>query len=611
MRKITAWFLFIILLGGIGIVPFLPSVAQADTRTWCIGVPIPSGYVITKQFHDGTCSGVSWINAYTIMTPYSGMTICMASPIPSGYVITSQGFYTSDCPDPSGMHHPNTLTIRTPTSGMTICLASPIPSGYVRQEPAFYTGACPDPSGSYAPNACVIVTTQAPLTSIEVTPTNPNIASGTTQQFTATGKYGNNTTQDLTASVTWSSWTTAAATISNAAGSKGLATSVAAGQTSITAASGSISRSTVLTVTSAPLVSIQVTPANPSIASGTTQQFIATGKYTDNTMKILTASVTWSSSSTAVATISNAAGSKGLATSVAAGQTTIKAASGSISGSTPLTVTPAPPAMLPTQPSLRDLTLTIANKKYPDRFKFDVYYKFYAAKTTHDNYYQIEIKVIPEGAASTTTSFAPPTTLNYTASQGSQLFQGIDHRMFTGTLTVNAPAQGELPQFGRLSFIVKVTGGPPVKVAPGGLIPMSRLVSASKSILLENVPYKQYGYRTECTGATGGKGDVSFGLGMSPVIFGPIWPVGQPVLNLNGTNRSATAVGQEVKLDTNPMPGIGERGVRWLRLWYWSGRDYVCNIHWWCEGFSNTNRGGNTYDFRYTITTNAIMVKVP
>ena len=52
----------------------------------------------------------------------------------------------------------------------------------------------------------------------------------------------------------------------------------------------------------------------------------------------ITTSVTWSSSDTTVATISNTAGSNGLVTSLATGTTTITALSGSISGSTLLTV---------------------------------------------------------------------------------------------------------------------------------------------------------------------------------------------------------------------------------------------------------------------------------
>ena len=67
---------------------------------------------------------------------------------------------------------------------------------------------------------------------------------------------------------------------------------------------------------------------------GGTQQFAATGTFSDNSTETLT-SVTWSSSATAVATVSTT----GLATSVAAGSTTITAASGSISASTALVVT--------------------------------------------------------------------------------------------------------------------------------------------------------------------------------------------------------------------------------------------------------------------------------
>jgi fibronectin type 3 domain-containing protein len=92
-------------------------------------------------------------------------------------------------------------------------------------------------------------------------------------------------------------------------------------------------------VTPATLVSLAVTPTNTNIANGTTRQFTATGTYTDGSAQDLTASVTWSSSSIGVAAVSNAAGFKGLATSVAAGSTTITAASGGVSASTTLTVT--------------------------------------------------------------------------------------------------------------------------------------------------------------------------------------------------------------------------------------------------------------------------------
>ncbi len=193
-------------------------------------------------------------------------------------------------------------------------------------------------SGSVSGSTTLTVT-PASLVSIAITPSNPSIAKGTTQQFTATGTYSDGSTQNLTASVTWSSSNTAAAAISNVAGSQGLATSVVAGSTTVTAVSGNISGSVTLTVTQAVLVSLAVTPAAASIAQSATQQFAATGTYSDSTTQTLTASATWSSSNTAVAQISNAAGSQGLATGVGAGTTTITATAGSVYGTGTLTVT--------------------------------------------------------------------------------------------------------------------------------------------------------------------------------------------------------------------------------------------------------------------------------
>ena len=195
-------------------------------------------------------------------------------------------------------------------------------------------------SGAISGSTTLTVTAAA-LVSIGVTPADPDIANGTTQQFTATGVYTDASTQDLTDSVTWSSSDEGVATISNAGGSEGLASASAVGPTTITATSGLISGSTTLTVTAATLVSIEVTPADPSNANGTTRQFTATGTFTDTSTQDLTDSVTWSSSDEGVATISNAVGSEGLASSSSLGTTTITATSGAISDSTTLTVTAA------------------------------------------------------------------------------------------------------------------------------------------------------------------------------------------------------------------------------------------------------------------------------
>jgi hypothetical protein len=104
------------------------------------------------------------------------------------------------------------------------------------------------------------------------------------------------------------------------------------------------------------LLSISITPSDSQIAQNTVQQFTATGIYSDNTTKVLTESVTWSSSDASVSALGESAEIAAMATqsTMAApsssgghayaygkksGTTTITATSGSISGSTTLTVT--------------------------------------------------------------------------------------------------------------------------------------------------------------------------------------------------------------------------------------------------------------------------------
>lgn len=174
--------------------------------------------------------------------------------------------------------------------------------------------------------------TPASLLSIAVTPSMPAIAAGTTQQFSAIGTFSDSTTQNLSSQVTWASSDTSKATIV----SSGKATAVANGSTTITATSGTISSTTTLNVTPAILLSIAVTPADPMVFAGITQQLNATGTFSDSTTQNLTNQVTWSSSDTSKAVIAP----DGKMTSAAAGTTTITATIDSISGVLNLTVLP-------------------------------------------------------------------------------------------------------------------------------------------------------------------------------------------------------------------------------------------------------------------------------
>lgn len=200
-----------------------------------------------------------------------------------------------------------------------------------------------------------LAVTSAVLVALAIAPQGPSIALGTTQAFTAVGTYSDGSTQELTDSVTWSSSDTGIAALGNAVGSEGVADSIAVGTCTVTAvdAASGIDDDTTLAVTAAVLVSIALAPDDSSIALGTTQAFAATGSYSDGSTQVLTDSVTWSSSDTGVATLSNAGGSQGLATSVAIGPTTITAAhaQSGVSGNTPFAVTPAVLVALEVTPS--------------------------------------------------------------------------------------------------------------------------------------------------------------------------------------------------------------------------------------------------------------------
>ncbi len=178
------------------------------------------------------------------------------------------------------------------------------------------------------------LTVPAPtIASIAVSPASSTIAAGAAQQFVATATYSDNSTANVSATVSWTSSSATVATI-NAAG---LATAVTAGSSTITATLNGISGTAAVTVpVPAPtLVSVSVSAAAASVAVGSTDQFTATASYSDGSTQDVTTTAAWSSSPTAVATINNA----GLATAVSAGSTTIAASFNGLSGNTTLAVT--------------------------------------------------------------------------------------------------------------------------------------------------------------------------------------------------------------------------------------------------------------------------------
>jgi hypothetical protein len=86
------------------------------------------------------------------------------------------------------------------------------------------------------------------------------------------------------------------------------------------------------------LLSIAVTPNAPGVPFFLTEQFTATGTFSDTSTANLTGSVTWTSGTPTVASVIS---NTGFANTFEVGSTVITATLGSVSGSTTLTVTPA------------------------------------------------------------------------------------------------------------------------------------------------------------------------------------------------------------------------------------------------------------------------------
>jgi hypothetical protein len=113
----------------------------------------------------------------------------------------------------------------------------------------------------------------------------------------------------------------------------------------------------------ATLLSITVDPASASIGVTGTQQFTAMGQYDNGSTADITDGVTWSTEDSGIATIS----ASGLATGVAAGNTSVSATLGSIGGTASLSVTDSPPPSSGTAISVQSITYVTSGGRDNDK----------------------------------------------------------------------------------------------------------------------------------------------------------------------------------------------------------------------------------------------------
>src|ERR1051326_4949424 len=136
------------------------------------------------------------------------------------------------------------------------------------------------------------------VSALLISPGSASVKAGGVQQFFATAELSDRSAEDITKTVQWA-W--ADATIASI-NTSGLASASASGSVTITTQTGTVHATATLKVSGtgsgATLQSITLSPAASSMPVNTSQQFTATGKYSDGSSADLTSVATWSSSST-------------------------------------------------------------------------------------------------------------------------------------------------------------------------------------------------------------------------------------------------------------------------------------------------------------------------
>jgi hypothetical protein len=129
------------------------------------------------------------------------------------------------------------------------------------------------------------------LTTITITPATPQVVTGdTATKMTATGTYDDNSTQDLSGSVTWTMNPTGFATIDKVGKLSG--TTPTTSPVTLTAALGIISGQTTFTVALGNVTAITVSPSNTSTVTSGTFELQAEGTVAGSPQDI-SGSATW------------------------------------------------------------------------------------------------------------------------------------------------------------------------------------------------------------------------------------------------------------------------------------------------------------------------------
>jgi len=314
-----------------------------------------SSSALASAVNTGTCSatatsGATSSSATLTVTPATLSNITITPPNPS---VNSGGSVqlkaTGTFSDGSTQDMTNSLSYSSSKPAVALVTSSGLLQGLAPGS-ATVTASLGSVSASFA-----VTVTAASLQTITIGTGTITVAAGISTQLSAIGSYSDGSTQDLSATVTWSSAATAVAAVD----ATGKVTGLAVGSATITATLGSVSGTTSLTVTPATIVSISVNPLSVTIAAGQSQAFTATATLTDGTTLDVTASVHWSVANPLLANISNTLGTAGVLSALIPGSSTVSASLNGVAGTASLYVSAASLVSINVGPSGLSLALGV------------------------------------------------------------------------------------------------------------------------------------------------------------------------------------------------------------------------------------------------------------
>jgi hypothetical protein len=293
------------------------------------GVPLPTTATITATI--GTFSPIA---PATLTVSDATLQSIAVSPASATIAPTTQINYTATGTFSDGSTQDLTSLVKWSTTNPPAKFSKSTLTGESAGTTAV-NAVAPKNLGSVEGSGMITVTsaTLAAQNPIAVMPATAFMTPGGALTFSAIGTFSDDSTQDISSIVTWSTGSPNVATI--ASSKVPIVTGQGVGQSTVTAKVGGLSGTASLVIALPTQISLAVTPATASVAVGVSTQLTATGTFVDGTTQDFTTLVNWSSSNPTAATVGY---QTGLVSGLAGGTSTITATLGSATSTAQLTV---------------------------------------------------------------------------------------------------------------------------------------------------------------------------------------------------------------------------------------------------------------------------------